>query len=162
MKLRLPAQFIFREGHLIGRFKISSSTLLSVCDFRQFSFLDKHFGIAMMHRAVIYAALVGVVLFSCALEVSGAGRNRNGRKRSNNRRTAASPSQSTGSDAIQVQSTPGRPQIPLKAETELPHSKGVPGEILPLIAPHSSPMATFFHPYVPLSYTCLPQSGSHL
>ena len=85
-----------------------------------------------MYRAVIYAAFIGVVILCGALEVTGAGRNRNGRKRGN-RRTESSQRQESGSDVIQVQSTPGRPQIPLKAETELPHSKGVPGKSHPLL-----------------------------
>ncbi|XP_041480022.1 chordin-like isoform X2 [Lytechinus variegatus] len=74
-----------------------------------------------MYRITLYAAFVGLVCLGSLIDAVEA--RRNGRRRNKN---YGDDSASTG-DVDKVRPTPRRPQIPLKAEIQPPHSRGVPG-----------------------------------
>ncbi|XP_030843065.1 chordin-like isoform X1 [Strongylocentrotus purpuratus] len=78
-----------------------------------------------MYRAVIYTIFVGLVCLDSLVEY-GVEARRNGRKRNRNP-GAGDVLSASGGDVVKVRPTPRRPQIPLKAEVQPPHSRGVPG-----------------------------------
>lgn len=85
-----------------------------------------------MYRAVIYTILVGLVCLDSLVE-HGVEARRNGRKRNRNP-GAGDVVSASGGDVVKVRPTPRRPQIPLKAEVQPPHSRGVPGKSHSLVS----------------------------